>query len=88
MRSDLSPEDRVVCAYSVLVDNVEQQKVATLMRVNLGRVNEAQMNIGFMAGMYTEPSYKVKKALVAMMGKKAAAEVIETMVKAIGGSDV
>lgn len=40
-RKNLTPEERLRCAYAHYVLGIEQQHIAMLMAVNSGRVNEA-----------------------------------------------
>jgi len=41
MRAALTPEERLTAAYSHIILGIDQQHVAMLMAVNMGRVNEA-----------------------------------------------
>jgi hypothetical protein len=40
-KTQLSPEEKIIAAYHVLVVGIETQHVASMMGVNLGRVSEA-----------------------------------------------
>ena len=41
LKTRLSPEEKLRCCVAVLLDGIDQHRVAGLMGVNLGRVNEA-----------------------------------------------
>ena len=59
MRQELTPQEKLQAAYLHLIEGVEQQLLATIFRVNNGRVNEAVMAVRAAIGM-GGPGYKGK----------------------------
>ena len=41
MNGTLTPTEKLTCAYMHYVEGIEQQQLAMIYRVNMGRVNEA-----------------------------------------------
>ncbi len=44
-KTDLTPDEKLLCAVAYLLEDVSQQVLAMLYRVNSGRVNEAIMEV-------------------------------------------
>ena len=57
LKPNLTPEEKITAAYARFVRQIEQQTIALVLGVNLGRINEACKTIGAAVGL-TPPGYK------------------------------